>query len=419
MAVALVAVAVLAGVVISRHRGSAYPDAAATGPAAISELATGDELDRPVPPMSLIDAQGRRTSLAAYRGRYVILAPTMTLCHEVCPMTTGALTRIQQTIDARGLARKVAVVEVTVDPWRDSPARLRAFKRMTGVPFQLLTGTKAEIHRLWKFFGIYYRRVPQGTPPDVDWWTHRPERFDVQHSDALLYLDPRGYERIATLGMPDVGGRLAPSLRRLLNDQGRHNLEHPDTAWTVPQAVQNLWHLMGRPARGQDTGTTAASAPNPAAARAALAGSPPALAGLHAQAGRLLAGGKRAFDARLAALRGHPVVVNGWASWCPPCRQELALFQSASLRTGNRVAFLGLDVNDSAGSARAFMSTHPVSYPSYQDSGGGIARSLAAFRGLPTTMFLGSTGKVVYTHIGAYTNQTTLDADIDHYALGR
>jgi hypothetical protein len=62
---------------------------------------------------------------------------------------------------------------------------------------------------------------------DVDWWTHRPQRFDVAHSDGLFFVDPRGHLRIVVVGMPNVHGRVAARLRRLLNDQGVANLEHP------------------------------------------------------------------------------------------------------------------------------------------------------------------------------------------------
>src|SRR5690349_14902770 len=84
-------------------------------------------------------------------------------------------------------------------------------------------------------------------------------------------------------------------------------------------------------------------APTPAEARAGLAGSPAALASLYAQGPRLLDGGLDAYRARIAELRGHPVVVNAWASWCGPCKYEMPFFGRAAVRFGRRVGFLGVN----------------------------------------------------------------------------
>ncbi len=145
-----------------------------------------------------------------------------------------------------------------------------------------------------------------------------------------------------------------------------------------------------------------------------LSGSPQALSALHRQAGQLLGS---ALTGRLGALRGYPVVINAWASWCPPCQKEFPLFGSASLRYGRQVAFVGADTNDSAGNARSFLRQHPVSYPSYQTSLSSLS-SIAAFIGFPTTIFINRQGKVVDVHTGQYTSQNALDNDIQTFALG-
>jgi cytochrome c biogenesis protein CcmG/thiol:disulfide interchange protein DsbE len=150
----------------------------------------------------------------------------------------------------------------------------------------------------------------------------------------------------------------------------------------------------------------------------ALAGSPAPLAALHAQADRLLPGETAAFEQRIASLKGYPVVVNIWASWCGPCRFEFPTLQKLSARYGKRVAFLGIDSQDSDDSATTFLEEAPVPYPSYTDPDKKIAAALHATLGLPDTAFYDRAGKLVYLKQGPYTDPADLQADVQHYALG-
>jgi cytochrome oxidase Cu insertion factor (SCO1/SenC/PrrC family) len=218
----------------------------AVWPRSAGSTVTGTRLDRSVPDVPLLDERGRRVTLGDFRGKVVVLSPTLTLCHEVCPQTTGAFIAMRQAVERAGLGDRVVFAEVSVDPWRDTPARLRAFRRYTGVRLTLLTGTQPNLRRLWRFFGVGFFRTPQGQPPDVDWWTHRPEAFDVAHTDGVFFVDAHGHLRIVLLGMPNVRGRLAARLRGLLSDVGLRNLARPEAPWTVAQALGDVGALIGR-----------------------------------------------------------------------------------------------------------------------------------------------------------------------------
>jgi cytochrome c biogenesis protein CcmG, thiol:disulfide interchange protein DsbE len=150
-------------------------------------------------------------------------------------------------------------------------------------------------------------------------------------------------------------------------------------------------------------------------ARARLEGSPPPLAALHAQSGRLLGGGVPAFEARLRELRGHPVVINKWASWCDPCRGEFPILQKTGTERGRQIAFVGVNAGDSRKPAERFLSRFPTPFPSYVDPDEAIARKLDAPANYPVTVFLDAKGKTAFIHQGAYRSSADLEADIDRY----
>jgi thiol-disulfide isomerase/thioredoxin len=155
----------------------------------------------------------------------------------------------------------------------------------------------------------------------------------------------------------------------------------------------------------------------PAQMRARLAGSAAPLAGLHAQANEVLPGGLAAVRARLHALRGEPVVINKWASWCEPCRAEFGAFQRVSLTLGRSVAFFGIDSGDSSrANATAFLSSFPVSYPSYYDQYGQAGLAVTDSTFTPVTVFYDPRGRE-YIHQGPYPSATKLEADVHRYAL--
>jgi thiol-disulfide isomerase/thioredoxin len=111
------------------------------------------------------------------------------------------------------------------------------------------------------------------------------------------------------------------------------------------------------------------------------------------------------FDELLGQLKGTPVVVNYWASWCTPCRTETPLLVQAHRRWGNRVQFLGVDLQDNRDGAARFVETFDVTYPSVFDPSNaiGVANGLFA---PPMTVFYDAGG----TKVGTVPGQLSAEA---------
>ena len=101
----------------------------------------------------------------------------------------------------------------------------------------------------------------------------------------------------------------------------------------------------------------------------------------------------------LASLRGKPVVLNFWASWCNPCKVEAAALEAAYRRYRSQgVVFLGVDYHDVTGDARTFLSHHDVTYTTLQD-GSGMVGDKYGLSGVPETFFIDRRGRLVGVHI--------------------
>jgi cytochrome c biogenesis protein CcmG/thiol:disulfide interchange protein DsbE len=116
----------------------------------------------------------------------------------------------------------------------------------------------------------------------------------------------------------------------------------------------------------------------------------------------------------LASLRGKPALINFWASWCGPCKQEAPELQRLAEKIGPRASLVGVDWNDSAKNARAFITESHWSYPVLRDPGGEVGNAYG-LNGLPTTFVLDSSGNIVQTLQGPQTvsslNQALSSAD--------
>jgi cytochrome c biogenesis protein CcmG, thiol:disulfide interchange protein DsbE len=149
----------------------------------------------------------------------------------------------------------------------------------------------------------------------------------------------------------------------------------------------------------------------------ALAGAPAPLARLYRPRAALVGGGTEAFRRQLADLRGYPVVVNKWASWCGPCRHEFPFFQRQVIKRGKQVAFLAVNSEDAREPAQKFLAELPLPYPSFLDPDSEIARLLGLERNFPITTFYDRRGERIYTKPGGYASEAALADDVREYAI--
>lgn len=101
----------------------------------------------------------------------------------------------------------------------------------------------------------------------------------------------------------------------------------------------------------------------------------------------------------LSDLRGQPVVLNFWATWCPPCRAEVPALEQVSRELGEDVTVLGVNVQEDRGAVQAFIDELEMTYPVVLDPSAEVARAYLV-RAFPTTYFIDSRGVIAYTISG-------------------
>ena len=257
-AVLLVSLA-LAGCASSSTPSASTPSAGSSSAPSVSAQpapSDGTTLDIALPTsvisLEFTDQSGQKVSLDSLRGKTVVLTDFLTLCQEVCPLTSSNFRVMQEAVDKAGLTPGVEFVEITVDPERDVPARLAAYQKIYGAKpnWMFLTGSPAEVAATWKAFGVDYGKVKEDPGPlPIDWWTGKPLHYDVNHQDVVFVLGPDGHEKWLIQGTPDTQGVKPPQpLLGFLNDNGQKNLASPEQpAWTTAQVEQGIAYVTGKP----------------------------------------------------------------------------------------------------------------------------------------------------------------------------
>jgi protein SCO1/2 len=201
----------------------------------------------------LTKPNGTTTDLASYQGKTVMIADFLTECTDICPLISANTATMARSLNTAGARTRTTLLEITLDPRRDTLSRLRAYQRLYGTEpdnWILLRASPSDTHTLWRYFGVYDHRVNESHPPDTDWLTGKPLTYDIDHSDDLIFLGPDGHERFLVDGNPDTQGRPPPQrLTRFLGRQGHRALAHPNPAedWTVEQGLTVFSWLLNQP----------------------------------------------------------------------------------------------------------------------------------------------------------------------------
>lgn len=221
-----------------------------TSTPAVPSQDLGTELSGRVPAaimsLPLTDSTGKVHHLADYAGDVVVIDPIMTLCQETCPLDTAAFT---SAAHAAVSDRHIVFLSITIDPERDTVPQLAAYRKLYAGPpnWLTLTGSAKAIDAIWKYFGIYHQKVPEGNPPTRNWRTGAVLTYDIDHTDAVIFIGPDGQERWVVEGPPDAHGETLPAaMQSFLSAHGLQNWSNPDQpAWSARSVLTILSWLRG------------------------------------------------------------------------------------------------------------------------------------------------------------------------------
>ena len=300
-----------------------------------------------MPPFELQDQTGHAFNQVTTAGKDLVVAAFNTTCHETCPLYTALFLQL-----AKRLPAGVTLAEVTTDPVTDTPAALNDYARGVGASWAFATGSADALTAFWKPFGV---QLATGD----------------SHVSTLAIVDRHGYVRLVYRGVPDVGTDVPPALVTGLSAQGLHQLASRGDGWGAPDVLKALLTIAGP------------RQPSPSAG-----GSAPPFT-LTATDGH---------RASLAGLAGKPVVINFWATYCPPCRAEMPLLQrQAGSQSG--VQLVLVNEGDSARAARDFLDSLGIHQPALLDSDLSVGHAYGAVA-LPMTVFVRADGTIAARHIG-------------------
>jgi cytochrome oxidase Cu insertion factor (SCO1/SenC/PrrC family) len=300
-----------------------------------------------MPNFDLVDQAGRAFNPMTTSGKDMVIAAFHTTCHETCPLYTALFFQISQRMPAG-----VTLAEVTTDPATDTPAVLTSYSHQIGATWTFATGSAEALAAFWKPFGV---ELATGD----------------SHVSTLALVDRHGYVRLVYRGVPDVGSSMPPQLITSLNAQGLHELASGGDGWGAPDVLKALLTI----ARLEQ--------PSPSAG-----GKAPAFS----------LSGTDGSKVSLASLAGKPLVINFWATYCPPCRAEMPLLQNrAGPQSGVQLVYV--NEGNSRQAVRDFLDSLGIHQAALLDSDLSVGRAYGAIA-LPTTVFVRADGTIAARHLG-------------------
>ncbi|MET0089720.1 MAG: SCO family protein [Candidatus Thiodiazotropha sp.] len=338
---------------------------------------------------ALTDHFGKPFELSQLRGKLVLLFFGYTYCPDICPTE---LSNLAAVLDGLGdSAARVQGVFVSLDPERDTPQVLHDYTRYFNPDLLGLTGTPGEVAQVAQQYRVRYQRHEK---PDG--------RYSLDHSADLYVIDPEGkLTAVVPYGLPPE--HVLALVRDLLKRGGRGEMLATQrgvktgfardrdglTKMNIHSMLSRirslgrlaaLTLLFGMGVSAAEEGLTPEPWPSPA---------PP----FHLQ-------DLQERYHHLQDYRGRVVIVNFWASWCRPCRQELPSMNRAwAALEPSGVAMLAINLGEEAEAVNAFLADYPIAFPVLLDRRGNFAQRWRV-QGLPTTFVLNARGEIVYQAVG-------------------
>lgn len=313
------------------------------------------------PAFTLTDQYGQPVSPAAFKGKVVVISANDDRCRDLCTLLANDI--VAANHDLGPAAKDVVWLGINANPFYPQVSAVKQWTDEHGLASQpnwyFSTSTPAVLKQVWHEYGV---EVQQDAKTRT-----------ISHSTEMFFVDPSGHERAVT----EFGASAAST------DLFAHG---------IAQMADDLLPAASRVhVKGPET-------PNATATNATVGATAPNFDLPYLdRPGRL----------SLSSLRGHYTVVNFWSSTCTVCRTELPHIEAAYKSVAGQVAFVGVDVADSAGPARSMASAAGLTYPLVADRHGSASGG-EKITGLPYTVILGPSGKVLVRHPGNITTEQLL-----------